>query len=99
MQDRLVRFEERAANRRHIARDVMLEAEIKRITAPDFTVSLRPGTPSLVVVDEALIPAAYWLSQAPRFNRQDLVVELKQGGAIPGAQLSNPEPVLSVRSK
>ncbi len=99
MQDRLVRFEERAANRRHIARDVMLEAEIKKITAPDFTVSLRPGTPSLVVVDEALIPAAYWLPQPPRLNRQDLVVELKQGGAVPGAELSNPEPVLSVRSK
>src|SRR3984893_6411085 len=99
MQDRLTRFEERAAKRRHIARDVMLATDIKKITAPDLTVSLRPGTPSLVIVDEAVIPRAFWEPQAPRLKRQELVSQLKQGSAVPGAQLSNPEPVLSVRSR
>jgi hypothetical protein len=99
MQDRLTRFDERAAMRRHIARDVMLETAIKKITVPDFTVSLRAGTPSLVVVDETAIPDAFWEPQVPRLKRQELVVELKQGSTVPGAQLSNPEPVLSVRSK
>src|SRR5271169_3097403 len=99
MQDRLARLDERAAKRRHIARDVMSETELKKITAPDFTVSLRPGTPSLVVVDEAAIPEAFWEPQAPRLKRQELVVELKQGRAVQGAILSNPEPVLSVRSR
>ena len=97
MQERLTRLEERAAKRRHIARDVMLEAEIKKITAPDFTLSLRSGTASLVVIDEAAIPEAFWEPQAPRLNRQELLAKLKQGSAIAGAQLSNPEPVLSVR--
>src|ERR1700674_5422238 len=59
MQERLTRFEERAAKRRHIARDVMLQTDIKKIMAPDLTVSLRPGTPSLVVTDDAAIPDAY----------------------------------------
>ena len=77
----------------------MLEAEIKKITAPDFTVSLRSGMPSLLVLDEAAIPESFWEPQAPRLNRQALLVELKQGGAIAGAQLSNPEPVLSVRTR
>lgn len=99
MQERLARLEERVCKRRAIARDVMMETDIKKITAPDFTVSLRPGTPSLVVVDEAAIPEAFWEPQAPRLKRQELVVELKQGSAVPGAQLSNPEPVLSVRSR
>jgi hypothetical protein len=99
MQDRLARLEERAAKRRQLARGVMAETEIKKITAPDFTVSLRPGTPSLVVVDEAVIPEAFWEPQAPRLKRQELVAELKQGRAVRGAQLSNPEPVLSVRSR
>ena len=99
MQDRLARIEQRAAKRRHIAHDVMLETEIKKITAPDFTISLRPGTPSLVVIDEAAIPEPFWEPQAPRLKRRELVVQLKQGDTIPGAQLSNPEPVLSVRSK
>lgn len=99
MQERLTRFEERAAKRRHIARDVMREAEIKKVTAPDLTVSLRPGTPSLVVMEEALIPGHYWEVQAPRLRRQELVGELKQGKVIPGVQLSSPEPVLSVRGR
>jgi hypothetical protein len=99
MQDRLTRLEERAAKRRHIARDVMLDTDIKKITAPDLTISIRSGTSSLVVADEAAIPAAYWEPQPPRLKRQELVVKLKQGDAVPGAELSNPEPVLSVRSK
>jgi len=77
----------------------MVESEIKKITAPDFTVSIRPGSASLVVVDEAVIPQAFWEPRDPRLNRQALLGELKQGAIIAGVQLSNPEPVLSVRSK
>jgi Gp157 protein len=99
MQERLARLEQRAGKRRALVRDVMLETDIKKLTAPDFTVSLRPGTPSLVVVDETIIPEAFWEPQMPRLRRQELVVELKQGRAVEGVQLSNPEPVLSVRSK
>jgi hypothetical protein len=99
MQERLARLEERASKRRQIAREAMSETGIKKITAPDCTASLRPGTPSLVVTDEAAIPESFWEPQAPRLKRQELVVELKQGRAVQGAQLSNPEPVLSVRSK
>src|SRR5664279_6370469 len=47
MQDRLARFQDRASKRRQIARDVMSELGLKKITAPDFTVSIRPGTPAL----------------------------------------------------
>ena len=55
LQDRLDRLTERAAERRRIARDAMSEVDIKKVTAPDFTLSLRPGSPALVVVDEAAI--------------------------------------------
>ena len=99
MQERLERFEDRASKRRGIARDVMTDTEIKKITAPDFTVSLRPGTPSVVVVDEAVIPAAFWEPQAPRLNRATLLAELKEGESIAGVALSNPQPVLSVRTR
>lgn len=97
MQGRLDRLQDRASKRRQIARDVMSELDLKKITAPDFTVSLRPGTPSLVVINEDAVPSIYWQPSEPRLNRQKLANELKEGSEIPGAALSNPEPVLSVR--
>jgi Gp157 protein len=99
MQTRLGRLQDRAAKRRQIAKDVMVELDLKKITAPDFTVSIRPGTPSLLVLDEAAVPSIYWQPSAPRLNRQGLLSELKDGADIKGVALSNPEPVLSVRTR
>ena len=99
MQDRLDRLQECAGKRRQIAKDVMVELDIKKITAPDFTVSVRPGMPSLLVLDEAAVPSIYWEPRDPRLNRQGLLNELKEGAEIKGVALSNPEPVLSVRTR
>jgi len=97
MQDRLARLQDCAAKRRQIAKDVMVELDIKKITAPDFTASVRPGMPALLVLDEAAVPSIYWQPVAPRLNRQGLLHELKDGADIKGVTLSDPEPVLSVR--
>ena len=99
MQGRLDRLEKRASKRRQIAKDIMVELDLKKITAPDFTVSIRPGMPTLLVLDEAAVPSIYWQPSAPRLNRQGLLSELKDGAEIKGVTLSNPEPVLSVRTK
>ena len=99
MQDRLDRLQDCAAKRRQIAKDVMVELDLKKITAPDFTVSVRPGMPSLLVLDEAAVPSIYWEPREPRLNRQGLANDLKQGAEISGVALSNPEPVLSVRTR
>src|SRR5690242_8429332 len=99
MQDRLTRLQDCAAKRRQIAKDAMIELEIKKITAPDLTVSVRPGMPSLLVLDEAAVPSIYWEPREPRLNRQGLLNGLKEGADIKGVALSNPEPVLSVRTK
>jgi len=97
MQYRLERLQDRASKRRQIAKDVMLELDIKKIAVPDFTASIRPGLPALQVLDEAAVPSIYWQPIAPRLKRQELLSELKDGAAIEGVALSNPEPVLSVR--
>ena len=99
MQDRLERLQDCAAKRRQIAKDVMVELDLKKITAPDFTVSIRPGMPALLVLDEAAVPSIYWEPRDPRLNRQGLLSDLKGGAEIEGVTLSNPEPVLSVRTK
>jgi hypothetical protein len=89
----------RATKRRQIAKDVMVELDLKKLSAPDFTASIRPGTPALMVIDEAAVPSIYCEPREPRLNRQGLVTDLKQGAEIAGVTLSNPEPVLSVRTK
>jgi hypothetical protein len=99
MEDRLARLQDRASKRRQIAKDVMVELDLKKLTAPDFTASIRSGMPALMVIDEAAVPSIYWEPREPRLNRQGLVADLKQGAEITGVALSNPEPVLSVRTK
>ena len=99
MQERLERLQDRAAKRRQVVKDTMVELDLKKLTAPDFSVSIRPGMPALLVIDEAAVPSIYWEPREPRLDRQGLLAELKQGAEITGVTLSNPEPVLSVRTK
>ena len=98
-QARRDRFQDRATKRRQIAKDVMVELDLKKLAAPDFTASIRPGMPALMVIDEAAVPSIYWEPREPRLDRQGLANDLKQGAEITGVALSNPEPVLSVRTK
>ena len=97
MQGRLDRLVDRSAKRRQIARDVMVELDLKKLDAPDFTASIRQGTPALVVLNEDAVPKTYWQPGEPRLRRQILAHDLKQGEEIAGVALSNPEPILSVR--
>jgi len=99
MEERRERLEERALKRRQIVKDTMVELDLKKLTAPDFSASIRPGMPALLVIDETAVPSIYWEPREPRLDRQGLLAELKQGAEITGVTLSNPEPVLSVRTK
>ena len=99
MQGRLDRLHERTAKRRQIAKGVMVELDLKRLTAPDFSASIRSGMPALVVLNEDAVPSIYWQPSEPRLKRQELAYELKQGAEIEGVTLSDPEPVLSVRTR
>ena len=99
MKERLSRLEARAVKKRELALEAMSESGLRKIEQPDFTASARNGPLSLVVVAEDQVPETYWLPQLPKLNRQALLGDLKQGDDIAGAQLSNPKPVLSVRTK
>src|SRR5262245_26789952 len=76
MEERRDRLQDRASKRRQVVKEVMVELDVKRITAPDFTISIRPGTPALLVLDEAAVPSVYWEPREPRLNRQGLLNEL-----------------------
>ena len=99
MEGRLERLQDRAAKRRKIAKDGMIDLDIRKLNAPDFTASIRAGLPALTVIDESAVPSIYWEPRDPRLNRQEMLADLKRGAEITGATLSNPEPILSVRAR
>src|SRR6476660_158686 len=99
MKERLSRLELRAGKKRQLALEAMTEAGPSKLEQPDFTASARAGSPALVIIAENKIPDPYWLPQPPKLDRQAVLAELKRGIDIPGAQMSNPKPVLSVRTK
>ena len=99
MKERLSRLELRATKKRQLALEAMNEVGLTELEQPDFTASARAGSPALVVIAEDRIPEAYWLPQPPKLDRQALLGELKRGIEIPGAQMSNAKPVLTVRTK
>jgi hypothetical protein len=99
MRERLSRLELRASKKRELALEPMTEVGLSKLEQPDFTASARAGSPALVVIAEELIPEAYWLPQPAKLDRQAILGELKRGIEIPGAEMSNPKPVLSVRTK
>jgi Siphovirus Gp157 len=99
MRERLSRLELRASKKRQLALEAMTEVGLTKLEQPDFTASARAGSPALVVIAEDRIPDGYWLPQPPKLDRQAILGELKRGIEIPGAEMSNPKPVLSVRTK
>lgn len=97
LRDRLDRIGRRAAAKRAAARSAMEQTGVKTITEPDFTASLRAGQPRLQITDETLVPEWFFIPQPAKLDRTRLRDALKAGTAITGAELSNAEPVLSVR--
>ncbi|EGQ0302322.1 siphovirus Gp157 family protein [Staphylococcus pseudintermedius] len=49
--------------------------------------SIANNPPSLDVVEESLIPTEYWVSQAPKLNKKDLLKDIKNGADIKGVEV------------
>lgn len=99
MKERAARLTHRATVKRQLVCQTMERAEIRRIERPEFTVTQRPGQPTLVVTKESSIPSDFWKPQPPRLDRQGLLASLKGGGSVPGVALGNGQPTISVRTK
>ncbi len=99
MQERLARLEQCADKKKEVVTSVMERAGLKKLTEPDFTVSLRSTQPALVLVDEREIPQDFWKPQPPKLDRLGLIAALKVGRDIPGATLGNAAMTISVRTK
>jgi hypothetical protein len=99
MQARVGRFERRAEKKRQVATSVMEQAEIRKVLEPDFTASLRRGSPPLLIVDEVRIPKEFWKPQPAKLDRQKLLAMLKAGQDVPGAVLGEAGCSLMMRTR
>ncbi len=99
MGERLSRIQHTASNKRLAALETMEQVDLKKIVEPDFTISVRPGSPGVVVTCDSTIPDAYKVPQPPKIDRRKILDALKAGADIPGAVLSNIKNTLSVRTK
>jgi hypothetical protein len=97
MHARLTRLKECHDKKRAMAAWAMSQAEIPRIKAPDFSLSLRPGSRRLEVCDEARVPAQFFVPQPPRLDRAALSAVLKGGQTVEGVVLVQGEPTIQVR--
>jgi hypothetical protein len=99
MQERFARLEIRADKKRALVASVMERADIKKLTEPDFTASLRQVAPGLVVIDERAIPEPFWRPQPPKLDRKGLLAALNAGQSVAGASLGNGGTTIAVRTR
>src|SRR5260221_9142366 len=95
MQERLSRIEGRAEKKRALVTSVMARADLRKLTEPDFTVSLRPTAPPLMITAEAEIPEKYWKPQPPKLDRKSLIATLTPGQTGPGTAFANAGPTIA----
>lgn len=90
------RFERRAESIRGLIFSVMQAAELKKFPLPMATLTVSNGQQRVIITDETAIPERFMkIEQTPRKN--DIKSAIAQGETVPGATLSNAEPVLTIR--
>jgi hypothetical protein len=94
--ERRARFERREERLRAIVQDMLTALDLKRFERPDYSATIRAGSPHVVVTDVDALP--------PQFQRLTVTADktaigtaLKLGDQVPGAELSNSSPSLSIR--
>ena len=99
MNERVERITGRAEKKRNLVQQIMERADIKKLTEPDMTVSLRVSPPRVTITDETMIPQIYWEPQPLKLNKKRLKDAIKDGANVPGALIGNTSLTLSVRTR
>lgn len=98
LQERKQRFARRIESLRTLAFKMMDAAGLPKKELPEATLSIRAGQPKLIEGDADLLPDELCkISREP--DRMKIKDALKAGQTIPGFQLSNSQPSLSIRIK
>jgi hypothetical protein len=91
------RLQDRVERKKAMALHYAQEGRLKRIPAPDFTASVGMGGGRVLITDETAL-ADEWVRIKREPDKEKIGKALKAGVIVPGAELSNPVPWLSVRT-
>lgn len=75
------RIKKRVETRRGLVAVALEQAGLKSLETPFGTPALSPIAPSVIVTDESLIPARYFIPQAPCLDKRWLLAVLKETAA------------------
>jgi len=85
---------------RELVLQAMQEAGERQIKAPDMTITVKTGTPSVRIVNELQVPEGYMKAKTTySIDKKAIAEALKAGQPVAGAELSNSQPTLDVRVK
>jgi len=94
------RYKRRAESMRATAFAILDAIGETKVELPDLTASIRKGTQSAMIVDEAAIPDKYVeIVTTRKIDKAVILSTLKAGEEVPGAFLSNGLASLSIRTK
>jgi hypothetical protein len=95
LSDRKTRFSQRRIALRKYIMQIMEAANLKKVERPAATVSIVAGKQKVVITAEDALPEdCMRIKREPDKTR--IASHLHRGDYIPGATLSNPEPVLRI---
>lgn len=96
LQERVARLDRRDHALRVLIQKIMNAADIRKAELPEATVSIRAGTPKVVIVNEHEIPRDF-LRVKTEPDKTRIKAALQAHEHVPGCVLSNAEPTLAIR--
>lgn len=94
---RKARYERKAEAMTALALRLMEHADLRKVELPEATLSVRAVPPSVVIDDESQLPADCF--ETRRVVSKTLIKAAMEGGAVPGAHMTNGGTGLTVRVK
>jgi hypothetical protein len=94
------RFRRQAEKYRETVKSVMQELGLRNFPDAEFSLSLSPGQPKVIVTDESKLSDQFVTVTVTRTPDKVMIKQaLYDNGEVPGAILTNPGFVLTVRTK
>ena len=97
LQARKGRLEQRATSKRQVVLSVMADLDIKKLPAPDMTVTRKRTAAKVTIYDRDALPEQYRKQKEWEPNKTALARDLKAGTTISGATLGNRSETLQVK--